>query len=229
MTRRLGGGAGEATRSWRGDPRLKAHVLAATAAHHRAARLDLLVLDGQTLALYGWRAPVDFPRLGHALGLPAALLSIGSCLWEGLPEDSIGTREHIDGVRRFLGAIPVGRALGRVVPEWLARWASDPQWRVASVEEGPVAALFDELALGLLGEPFEEQRLEAARRDVVAKIERERRRDLWPVVEALDVAVAIVRWEQEPAALYGAIRRGLRPEVEDAARLELLALLARAP
>lgn len=242
------------TPSWHDDHRLKADVLKQMQAHREQASLEPLRFAEDTVELYGWRAPLDPERLGDALGIPPTLLTIGNALWQGFPEDVDSSRDQVDLVRSFLVAIPVGRNLDEVVPRFLARWTSEPGWGLVGQTEGRFDGLFEDLALGVLGEPFDPQRLVAAKQSVevgmklaweehrrsarergehkgrdgrASFVQRSGRTHEWAVMARLDVGMAIARWEQEPSKLGRAIEQGLAADVEDAARGWLLAELGK--
>jgi hypothetical protein len=131
-------------RSWSGSWSLKSDVLAQVREHHRAARLDPIVICGRSLALYGWSAPVDVAALAAALALPVDLLSIGLYLWDdGLAGDPAGVRDVIDARRELLEAIPVGAELSDVAAALIA-------WRLVDREWGLERTLDDDQPRALL-------------------------------------------------------------------------------
>ncbi len=209
-------------RAWNGDARLRAAVLRQLGEHERRGRLDPLVIEGRSLELYGWGKPNDLDALEHALGLPAPLLALGLELFQGFPEDDVGTRDHVAGIRTFLKTAPVDQDLTGVVPSFIASRLTDEQFwgpcgdqvkdllvRVAMMVLGDeaVGTLADEVRSALDG-------ADALVRDSTQDIGvRERACDeRW----ALQTAYAACLHRDQPARIVGVAstyceRIGLRP------------------
>lgn len=196
-------------RAWNGDTRLRTAVLRQIDEHERIARLEPLVIEGRSLELYGWRQRNDLGALEHALGLPAPLLALGLELFQGFPEDDIGTRDHVAAVRTFLKTAPIGRDLTGVVPLFIASRLTDEQFWSPCGEE--IKDLLIRVAMAVLGdEALETLRDEVgaalAVRDDVARDRGEdigvRRRaceERW----ALETAHAVCLHREQPARIVG--------------------------
>lgn len=170
------------TLSWRGSQELKADVLAQMRAHHAGRCLSSLTVSGVELSIYGWTTHRDTPKVSQALGIPARLLSIGNYLFEGFPEDPLGTAEHIEGIREFFAAIPVGRDLEGIAEDLLATWLLDERWGVAARSWEPqIIDRLESIAISLLDGEVDTTALAAHRASVEAEIVRQ-----WQTCRAVD-------------------------------------------
>ncbi len=113
-----GGGA-----TWHGDVELKRGTLAQLATQRDAPvpHFEALEVGGEAIPIFGWTGtPSRLDLAAEALGLPADLLELGWCLFEGFPDCDEAVADEIALKIDFLTRIPVGVDATQVAAHFVA-------------------------------------------------------------------------------------------------------------